>query len=281
MGVRYLINGQVCTTIGCEDRGLAYGDGVFTTIAVYDRRPCLWSRHQQRLQRDCHRLGIAFSAWDKLQREVFALAAAQAQASMKVIITRGQGKRGYRPPPADATQPNRIVILDPRLPSLFDNERQPASLTVCRHRLPDNASLAGLKHLNRLDQVLARSEWDDEYAEGLMLDHNDAVIAGTMSNVFLWSGRQLCTPSLTACGVLGIMRQYVIDQAAANGIAWTEQCVRLDDFYRADSAFFCNALVGLWPIGQINQRPLSVDDVLVVLLQQIINNLHAEHWQNS
>lgn len=276
MTIRHFVNGQVCAAVDSEDRGLAYGDGVFTSIAVQHQKPCLWDLHHRRLQRDCRKLGIAFTAWEKLRREVFALASRHASACVKVIITRGSGKRGYRSASGAETNPTRVVTLYPQTLSLFLDQRPPAHVAVCRHRLSYAPALAGVKHLNRLDQVLARREWGDEYQEGLMLDYSNAVIEGTMGNVFVWRENSLLTPLLKDCGVAGVMRQYVLHQAALQGVPWAEKTLNLDDFYHADGAFLCNALIGLWPIGKIFERSLPMSKSLAGFIEQVMKSLYAE-----
>ena len=270
-----LVNGQVCSTVDCQDRGLAYGDGVFTSVAVQNKQACLWRLHHRRLQRDCEKLKIAFGAWSKLQREVLSLAAGANTATMKVIITRGKGKRGYRPPPSSETGPTRIVMIHSQKPALF-SEQAPAHLTLCRHRLPHTPALAGVKHLNRLDQILARSEWQDEYQEGLMLDDQGAVVEGTMSNIFIWHDGVLLTPPIDHCGVAGVMREYILERAITHNVPCAQKKLCPDDFDAAEGAFLCNAVAGIRMIGQIDGRALPINKNLVSFTDKLIRDLWVE-----
>ncbi len=246
-----LVNGERREYVAASNRGLAYGDGVFSTVKIVERRPRLWQAHRRRLGHDCARLALEVD-WATLEREVAALCAdAPGPAALKIIVTRGGGERGYRPPPGEAV---RIVQLLPFEPPPRAYAEHGVAVTVCRMRLSSTPALAGVKHLNRLEQVLARSEWGDEYQEGLMLDAEGHVIEGTMSNLFAVAGNQLLTPVLDRCGVAGVMRGHLITGAAAAGFDVRETRLTLADLHRADGAFVCNALIGAWPIARIGER---------------------------
>ena len=246
--VQTWVNGKQSRHIDVLNRGLAYGDGVFTTARVTDRYPRLWPAHRRRLERDCARLALKVS-WPVLEREVTALCAETPDpAVLKVIITRAGGNRGYRPLPGEAV---RIVQLAPFEPYPRAHVEQGIAMTVCRMRLASAPGLAGVKHLNRLEQVLARAEWNDEYQEGLMLDDREHVVEGTMSNLFAVAGNTLLTPLLDRCGVAGVMRERIIAGAAPAGFSVSETRLSLDELYRADGVFVCNALIGAWPVSRI------------------------------
>ncbi|RLA00777.1 MAG: aminodeoxychorismate lyase, partial [Gammaproteobacteria bacterium] len=182
--VQVLVNGKPNDCVPTSDRGLLYGDGVFETIAVKNGQLHFWSEHVRRLQSGCERLGIDPVDETQLMGECRSLIRQSQQAVIKVIITRGSGGRGYRLP--EQARPTRII-------QLHEWPDYPASCTergiktrICRARLGHNASLAGIKHLNRLEQVLARQEWNDpNIMEGLMLDSDGDLVEGTMSNVFM------------------------------------------------------------------------------------------------
>lgn len=126
---------------------------------------------------------------------------------------------------------------------------------VCDQRLAIQPALAGMKHLNRLEQVLARAEWDDPgIAEGVMLDTEDRLVCGTMSNLYLLSGSDLLTPSLARCGVKGVMRKHVQKAAATLGLQWQESDLRMEDALNADEMYFSNALIGLWPVRELDEH---------------------------
>lgn len=169
-----LVNGKVSSRIEIADRGLQYGDGLFETIAIRDERAILYSSHLKRLEDGCRRLSIPLIARRILDKEIFKLCRGVSRGVLKVIVTRGSGGRGYQPP--SQPQPTRILSVHPwpNYPSLFIEYG--ITLRVCHTSLGYNPCLAGIKHLNRLEQVLARSEWENPMIpEGLMLDSQGQV----------------------------------------------------------------------------------------------------------
>lgn len=259
-----LVNGQAQDHIAVADRGLHYGDGLFETIAVNSGRPRLWERHWRRLSTGCRRLGIVQPDPEMLWDEARRVCTDVDQGVLKIILTRGAGGRGYRP--MQTGQATRIMATYPWPAYPEANWRQGVAVRVCTTRLGRNPALAGMKHLNRLEQVLARSEWQDPHiAEGLMLDDDGHVIAGTLSNLFIVTAQGLVTPVLAACGVAGIMRSVILDLAAELDIAWQEAPLRLEDLHRADEVFLTNALIGIWPVRRIEQWDYSVGSLTELL----------------
>ena len=203
-----LINGVAATCIDAHDRGFHYGDGLFETFAVSNGEPAMWDMHMQRLLLGCQRLGFPAPDPTLLRSEALSLCAvpdAPARGVLKIIITRGGGGRGYRAPSPSAVLATggvtRMLALYPwpDYPAAFWSEG--VAVRVCATRLGCNPALAGIKHLNRLEQVLARNEWDDaSVAEGLMLDPQGSVIEGTMTNLFVVRNGQLLTPDVSQCG---------------------------------------------------------------------------------
>lgn len=246
-----LINGQPDNRIPVTDRGLQYGDGLFETLAFRDGELELLEAHLARLMLGCERLNIPFRELDKLKMELVTLCAQTAEDSViKIMLTRGSGGRGYKAP-ADA-EPVRIVSSHP-MPDHPESCQSGISVRHCQHRLGINPSLAGIKHLNRLEQVLARSEWDDDaIREGLMLDINDRLVEGTMSNVFLVRDGTLLTPPLNHCGIAGIMRARVIELARQADIPLLETELRLNDLNAADEVFLTNSIIRIWPVTHNN-----------------------------
>ncbi len=244
-----LVNGVPGTSIDANDRGLHYGDGLFETIAVHDGAPALWDRHMRRLSLGCERLGITPIDTAQLLRESLQLCDGVAQGVLKIIITRGSAGRGYRAPPSGTAQPTRLVALHAwqEYPVAFWVEG--VAVRLCSTRLSSNPALAGIKHLNRLEQVLARSEWDDTaIPEGLMLDGEGHVIEGTMSNLFIVRNERLLTPDLSRCGVAGVMRAGILDSMRDAGIPAEITQITLDDVKSSDEVFLCNSLIGVWPV---------------------------------
>lgn len=250
-----LVNGRPARTIGVNDRGLLYGDGLFETVAVLKGSPAEIDRHLERLLNGCDRLGIVAPDVACLRSEIAQVCAGAARAVMKIIVTRGQGGRGYHP--ASQGEPTRIVTLGawPEYPRDFYEHGIAAC--SCRTRLSRNPRLAGMKHLNRLEQILARGEWEDEYQEGLLMDTEGHVIEGTMSNLFMVVNGALHTPALEQAGVAGIMRARILEAAAGTRIVALVRDLNLDDIKTADAMFFCNSLIGIWPVRRFNGRVLG------------------------
>lgn len=254
-----LINGQAGDHVSAFDRGLQYGDGLFETIAVRDGAPLLFDHHLRRLAEGCRRLRMPAPDPALLAREAASLCDGATRAVLKLIVTRGPGRRGYRIATDEPPAPTRIVMLLPAPAMAAEDYRQGIALRLCQTRLGANPALAGLKHLNRLEQVLARAEWDDpEIREGLMMDREGAVIEGTMSNLFIVSAGKLRTPALGDCGVAGILRARVLETAAAHGITATEGRLLPGDVEAADEAFVCNSLIGVVPVCRFERTELAV-----------------------
>ena len=266
-----LVNGVPESRLAVADRGLQYGDGLFETLAIRQGRPRFWDRHMTRLRDGCARLQIPAPDPVQMAEDAARLYAGIPNAVLKIIHTRGAGTRGYRP--ADSPVPTTIMqcLPDPDYPAEFAKNGIP--VRICRMRLAHNPVLAGIKHLNRLEQVLARSEWnDDAIPEGLMADLNGNLIEGTMSNVFLVQGGVLLTPDLARCGVAGIMREVLLELSADNGIASAVRDVTLDELRAADELFVCSSLAGIWPVVRCDAYQYGIGP-LTGKLQQLLGEL--------
>ncbi|MCS4260468.1 aminodeoxychorismate lyase apoprotein [Pseudomonas protegens] len=240
------VDGQPADALSLKDRGLAYGDGLFETIAVKSGRPQLLERHLQRLAEGCRRLALTADQ-ALIRSELQAYAAALGEGVLKLILTRGDSQRGYAADPATAAR----RILQGSALSVYPlaHAEQGIRLFPCTTRLAEQPLLAGLKHLNRLEQVLARAEWRDaEHAEGLMRDTSGRVIEGVFSNLFLVSQGRLLTADLSRCGVAGVMRAEILFQAESLGIPAQVGDISLDQLQQADEVFVCNSVYGVWPV---------------------------------
>lgn len=242
-----LIDGVAGAGVAVTDRGLHYGDGLFETVAVRTGRPELWPRHLERLGRGCERLGIPLPDSDRLREEVDRVCSGIERGVVKLILTRGSGGRGYRPP--EDPSPTRIVARYPwpdHPPAWWQDG---IAVRLCRQRLALNPALAGIKHLNRLEQVLARREWcDAAIAEGLMLDYLDRVIEGTQSNLFVVRDGRLLTPDLAQTGIEGVMRGLIIETADGLDQSCETASITVADLLCAEELFVCNSVIGIWPI---------------------------------
>ena len=249
-----LINGVPADALDVRDRGLAYGDGVFRTLRLRGGKPLLWDRHYRKLAHDCAALRLACPAQALLESELAQAAAHEPDGVARITITRGPGTRGYAPP--DVPQPTRIVAVAPVPERPVQWATDGVRVRLCTTRATFQPALAGIKHLNRLDSVLARAEWTDaEIAEGLLLDHRGDLVGGTMSNVFLAERGVLVTPDLAGAGIAGVQRDRVLALAAAQGIATRVEPVPLARLQAADELFLVNSVIGLWPVTEcIGQR---------------------------
>jgi 4-amino-4-deoxychorismate lyase len=232
--------------LAIEDRGFQYGDGVFETALLAHGRVQLLDLHLQRLALGCERLGMAAPDAAALRSDVERLSGSAQRAVIKIIVSRGIGPRGYRP--SAAAKPMRVVALYPAPPP------SPARVALrwCEMRLGRNARLAGIKHLNRLEQVLAQAEWHGEaIVDGLMLDTEGEVVSGTANNVFLVRDGVLTTPDLRFCGVLGIMRAEVLRVAKELGIPVSTEPLWPHDVEAASEVFLTNAVRGIRSVSEL------------------------------
>lgn len=252
------VNGQQTHCLNAHDRGLAYGDGVFETIAIKHGQVQLWQAHQRRLIKGLLTLGIFVnkaSAAGFIKtiitdiQQAFLLYGHQ-QAVLKITVTRGLGGRGYLAP--STPQPTRIIAITPWPRDRSQLAETGVNVRICQHNWSHNAALAGLKHLNRLDQVMARNEWEDEHIhEGIMLNLHGNVISGVMSNVFIESNGGLITPKLDQCGIAGVMAKEICAIAKQNNIAVEHKNIPLKTFINTGSPFLSNSLNGIWPINTL------------------------------
>lgn len=256
-----LVNGQSIESISASDRGLAYGDGLFETVAVRDAAPELWPEHIARLKLGCERLAIPYS--DEVEADAARLFEGVERGVLKIIVTRGAGGRGYRSP--EGPEPTRILSIHPWPDYPVEWWREGIAVRLCDTPLGINPRLAGIKHLNRLEQVLARAEWSDPtITEGLMRDADGRIIEGVVSNLFLVRDGAVLTPSLGHCGVAGVMRGAVMQAAESAAIECIEGEVWIEALRSADELFLTNSLMAIqpvtrlgesrWPIGPLTRR---------------------------
>lgn len=245
-----LLNGKSQDLFPVTDRGLHYGDGVFETLAIFKGKAQFWTAHMERLLEGCARLAIPAPDVGRLKEETTRVAEGHERAVVKIIITRGSGGRGYRSP--SLPEPRRLVMRYPWREAVIPSEG--ITLRLCNTPLACNPRLAGVKHLNRLEQVLARNEWRDEAVhEGLMLDLDGHVVEGTMSNLFAVRDGVLLTPDLTRCGVAGVMRAQILSLAQDLGISCEIVRLRAAELDGMDELFVTNSLIGIWPVARLGE----------------------------
>lgn len=242
-----LVDGIAAASIDARDRGLLFGDGLFETIAVVDGTIVNWPDHHERLAAGCARLDIPCPAAELLASEILSVAANHARSVVRLTVTRGAGGNGYTPP--REPRPTRIVARRPWPAQYAGKATHGIRIGVARHPLSTNPRLAGLKHLNRLDQVLAGREVEQaKWDEALMCDTNGHIVEATRSNVFAVLDGELVTPLIESAGVRGVMRKHVLAVADSLGIAKRERPLNLADIERAGELFLCNAIAGIWPV---------------------------------
>lgn len=267
MNFSALYNGFPAQAVPLSNRALAYGDGLFETLRVDDRRARFLERHLQRLQRDSARLGLAVDV-PALRADIAALLEQHGDGVLKIIVARESAARGYF---ADDKAPvARLLQFFPQRNDSDTRARDGVAIRLCRQTLAEQPSLAGMKHLNRLEQVRARSEWSGTaIAEGLMLDTGGRVIEGTMSNVFLQRDGVLMTPSLRRCGVAGILRDIVLQRLAPGITDAIETELLPADLAAADEVFVCNSVIGIWPVRKIECMHKAIGETTLALQHKL------------
>ena len=269
-----LINGEAKETISVFDRGLQYGDGLFETMAVQDANVYLWELHWDRLTRGCEQLSIELPDKETIENEITSLCEIETSNKfvIKLIVTRGEGPRGYR---FSASQNSTRILSSHPWPDYPEKHQiNGVSVRYCDTTLSENAKLAGIKHLNRLEQVLARSEWDtDEFQEGLMLTSAGNVVDGIISNIFAVKDDMIFTPDLSLCGVSGVMRKTIVKIAKELGFQVYEKSFSKVELEQADELFLTNSLFGIWPIREIAKTRFTSVGKVTEQLQQEMNKL--------
>ncbi len=255
-----LVNGLPGDSINAEDRGLSYGDGVFRTLRVVQGAPVSWLHHYRKLRYDCDALKIPCPVADLLFGEIKSLCTPLQDLVAKIIITRGAGQRGYAPIACESSTRIISISANPRFET--SNYSTGVALHLCQLKLGHQPLLAGIKHLNRLENVLAANECQEVgVPEGILEDESGFVISGTRSNVFFKSGRALFTPDLNQCGVAGVQRERVMAWADQHGIPCLIKQIRMEELLQADEIFLVNSVFGLWPVREISGYHRTVHPV--------------------
>ena len=272
--MKTLINGEFSQFIDVNDRAVQYGDGLFETIAIIKGQPLLWDLHLKRLAKGAQKLNIPFPEENKFLEDFQQLNPPTNKNSVvKIILTRGQGGRGYRSPENSIS--TRILSLSPYpdYPQIWQKEGVHCELSPIRLGL--NPFFAGIKHLNRLEQVMARSQWQDPaIAEKILCDLGGRVIEGTQSNLFIYNNGKLSTPLLNNCGIEGVMKEFIIQKAQDMGVPCQQRLISLADLATAEGLFLTNSLIGIWAVKQFQQTTYQIEQ----LPQQLIH--HIRHLFN-
>ncbi|MGK9171679.1 aminodeoxychorismate lyase [Yokenella regensburgei] len=249
----FLINGLEQDVLSARDRAVQFGDGCFTTARVEKGCIHLLNEHLARLQQACDALFITFTDWDVLEQEMRHLATRQGVGVLKVILSRGSGGRGYSA--RTCLSPSRILSVSPA-PAQYARWREEGiTLSLSPVRLGRNPLLAGVKHLNRLEQVLIRRYLEQtDRDEALVLDSDGWVTECCAANIFWRKGCEIFTPRVDQAGVNGIMRQHCLQQLASSGYGVNEVNMRADALKSADEVMVCNALMPIVPVRQWDEK---------------------------
>lgn len=243
-----LVDGEIASHVPVDDRGLAYGDGLFETLAMVGGKPRLWQLHMDRLARGCERLNLAPPAQEVLLREAQTVSAGLPRCIVKILLTRGSGGRGYAPP--DAPTPRRIVSAHPWPDGLAEARERGVEAVICETRLALQPQLRGIKHLNRLEQVLAAAELANQPGRhGIVRNTEGYVISGVHANLFLVADGQLLTPRMDRSGVHGVLRDLLLREFAARA---ERRRVSLALLAEAEELFFCSTLRGIVPVVRLD-----------------------------
>jgi 4-amino-4-deoxychorismate lyase len=255
--IECLVNGEISVFVDTTNRGLNYGDGIFETLVVHSGRPRRWQAHMDRLGDGCERLGLVMPPQAILLREVQTVSAGLSNAVVKIVLTREAGQRGYMP--AENAACTRIVSAHAFPEGTSAMARKGIKTRICELRLAIQPALGGIKHLNRLEQVLASAELRETgLAEGILLDQEDHVISAIAANIFLVMDDRLLTPRLDRCGVRGVLRSQIL---LGFGARCEQRRILVDMLQEADEVFICNTVRGIVPVTAIDSHSYEIGPV--------------------
>lgn len=260
MKARVFVGDTRFDAIAADDRGVAYGDGLFETMRACRGEVPWWDAHWSRIQRGAQRLYMALPDPPLVREEARQLLSGD-DAVLKLVVTRGSGGRGYSPD--GAATPTWILSRHP-LPTYPPDDG--IVVRWCETRLALQPALAGIKHCNRLEQVLARAEWNDaamhghDAVEGLMRSTEGDVVCATAANLFVLRDGRWLTPPVDRCGVEGVCRAWALDELAA-----IETRLDVTDVDTADAVFLCNAVRGILPVARLGNRTWALHPQVAAL----------------
>jgi len=278
-------------TVPVSDRAFNYGDGCFTTILFLNGHLQLLDHHLNRLKHDTEKLSIDFTKFTQLEDYLKSASFFQAlkskhTAAVKIFISRGVGGRGYTPPAKEvASALCAITIHDYE----YKGASKSADLTISSFTLSKQSALAGLKHANRLEQILAKQALtlvnerrQRPFDDALLLDCDQHIIEATAANVFFLINNVWCTPDLSASGVSGVMRGFILKVSAEMGVKTSITNLTYSNIRQAKSAFTCNALSGITPIktlssneGKIEYDSQASTDLDTVILTALMDTSYC------
>jgi 4-amino-4-deoxychorismate lyase len=263
-----LFNGARAGVVA-QSRGLQFGDGVFRTILIWNGQLLDWPLHLEKLSSDCAALQLKMPNSDLLRAEADQLALGHQRAVLKVLVMRQNEGRGYR----SATEESDRLLLFQTAPH-YPETHWTCGIDIfkCPLQLAHQPALAGLKHLNRLEQVLASRQWPAGMDEGILCDQSGKPVCGTRSNLFWVKNGEIHTPALDQCGVAGMMRGKIMRLIAQRQNNIFHAMKDWETLLNADEIFVCNSLIGIWPVRQLQQRQWPSPGVVTLSLQQAIGH---------
>lgn len=257
---RIVINGQSKDSLSAADRAVQYGDGIFTTIKVEDGIPQHWPLHYQRLVKGLLILGIGFDSWQEVQTAVDKMAREATSAVLKLLISRGQGGRGYQAPKSQ--QPLWILSAHP-MPEHYQKwQQQGIELGLSEVQLARQPQLAGIKHLNRLEQVLVKLHTPEPGPEDMLVcDTQGVMVECSAANLFWQSNGLWYTPDLYYAGVAGVMRERILEHFEGRGSPVIQVQAPPTVLAQVQAAFICNSLMGIVPVKRFGQTEFAIDKI--------------------
>ena len=273
-----LINGIFKKNISVLDRGLAYGDGIFETMNWRVSKPNkvqiygveFWERHLERLKIGCNKIKLPMPSKDLLNSYKNKILKKSLESNinsgvLKIIITRGVGGRGYKY--ESNLKPTIIFLSFPA--KTIDQKLYNTGVKVklCKTDILENKRISGIKHLNRLDSVIARSEWNNNYFEGLFLDKSGNLLEGTMTNIFFIKNKILYFPNLKSCGIEGIMSQVIKEKTNLFFEGFMERNLKFSEINNFDAMFLTNSIIKVVPVKYLENVSFTITDELRSLVE--------------
>jgi len=249
---QYLINGKKSSGLNPFDRGLAFGDGVFRTMKIQNGVPKFWKFHYEILSHDANSIQIDIPSSRILLNDIKKLFFEPGNFVGKFIITRGVSGRGYQF--KNNIKCTRVLLKNKFTPVKKEMVKTGVCLQVCKQKISENSTLSGIKHLNRLENVLAKTELEEENFDGILLDSHGHVNECISSTIIMRVGDTLYVPNQSGAGVSGVTKKIIIDNAAFMGYKVKIKNILLDDLIKSDEVVITNSIIGAIPIRKINNK---------------------------
>lgn len=270
-----IITNSTTNTVSANERALLYGDGCFTTMAVSNGHVELWHLHLARLQNSCKHLGIQFDEWQLLGDKTFDIAKHNPNAVIKILISRGEGGRGYDP--TGVLNCKAIISIHDKPSHYLSWQQNGVELSLSDITLARQPLLAGIKHLNRLEQVLIKQNMVGFACDDVVVcDTMGSIIETSVGNLFWRKNHSWFTPKLDNCGVDGVMRNFLFEYFKENNIQLNQIDSDIDELIGADEIFMCNSLMKVVPVSRFVTKTLQKD-----VSFSMTSHIHIQQWLNQ